>query len=114
MRQDLVGYLFDSLDEKERVEIDLARQNQDVSSGIEKDLAAIQRAIEPLKCDDGFIDPPAGLAARTIAAVKQSSVSKGPALSPASDSGSIVQPRIWLDRTILAAASIAAIILLAP
>ncbi|MBT4157245.1 MAG: hypothetical protein HOD99_00300 [Planctomycetaceae bacterium] len=114
MRQDLVGYLFDSLDEKERAEIDLARQNQDTSSEIEKELEAIQRAIEPLKYDDGFIDPPVGLAARTITAVKQSSVSKGPVLSPASDLGSIIQPRIWLDRMILAAASIAAIVLLAP
>ncbi len=114
MRHDLVGYLFDSLDEKERAEIDLARQNQETSSEIEKELIAIQRAVQPLKHDDGFIDPPAGLAAKTIAAVKQSSVSKGPALSPASDSGSIIQSRIWLDRMILAAASIAAIVLLAP
>ncbi len=114
MRHDLVGYLFDSLDEKERAEIDLARQNQETSSEIEKELIAIQRAVQPLKHDDGFIDPPAGLAAKTIAAVKQSSVCKGPALSPASDSGSIIQSRIWLDRMILAAASIAAIVLLAP
>ena len=71
--------------------------------------------------DEGFIEPPAGLAARTIAAVNQasptrtpSSATKGPTLSPVSDSGSIIQPRIWLDRLILAAASIAAVVLLAP
>jgi hypothetical protein len=117
MRQDLVGYLFDSLDEKERAEIDLARQSPATSGEIEKELAVLERAIQPLKCDDEFIDPPTGLAARTIAAVKQSastSATKGPALSPASDSGQIIQPRVWLDRTILAAASIAAIVLLAP
>ena len=121
MRPDLVGYLFDSLDEKERSEIDHALQNPATSGEIEKELAALQRAIQPLERDEGFIEPPAGLAARTIAAVNQasptrtpSSATKRPTLSPVSDSGSIIQPRIWLDRMILAAASIAAVVLLAP
>ena len=47
MRPDLVGYLFDSLDEKERSEIDHALQNPATSGEIEKELAALQRAIQP-------------------------------------------------------------------
>ena len=57
MRPDLVGYLFDSLDEKERSEIDHALQNPATSGEIEKELAALQRAIQPLERDEGFIEP---------------------------------------------------------
>ena len=66
MRQDLVGYLFDSLDEKERAEIDLARQSPATSGEIEKELAVLERAIQPLKCDDEFIDHGCGSIVRFL------------------------------------------------
>ena len=114
MRQDLIGYLLDSVDEDERVEIESSRQSPETASKVEHDLAMLERALKPLERDRGVISPPSGLAERTIAAVKQAAVDKRPALSEPAESDSIIRPRVWLDRVILTAASLAAIILLAP
>ena len=114
MRQDLIGYLLDSVDEEERAEIESARQNPETASKIEHELAMLERALRPLERDRDVITPPIGLAERTIAAVKQASTDTRPTLSESVESDSIIRPRVWLDRVILTAASLAAIILLAP
>ena len=114
MRQDLIGYLLDSVDEEERAEIESARQNPETAGKIEHDLAKLERALQPLERDRDVITPPIGLAERTIAAVKQASADTRPTLSESVESDPIIRPRVWLDRVILTAASLAAIILLAP
>jgi len=114
MRQDLIGYLLDSVDEEERAEIESARQSPETASKIEHDLAMLERALQPLERDRDFIAPPTGLAERTIAAVKQAAADTRPTLSESIESDSVIRPRVWLDRVILTAASLAAIILLAP
>ena len=114
MRQDLIGYLLDSVDEDERAEIESARQRPETASKVEHELSMLERALKPLERDRGVISPPSGLAERTIAAVKQAAADKRRTLSETAESDSIVRPRVWLDRVILTAASLAAIILLAP
>ena len=114
MRQDLIGYLLDSVDEDERAEIESARQSPETASKIEHDLAMLERALQPLERDRDFISPPTGLAERTIAAVKQAAADTRPTLSESIESDSVIRPRVWLDRVILTAASLAAMILLAP
>ena len=58
MRQDLIGYLLDSVDEEERAEIESARQSPETASEIEHDLAMLERALKPLERDRDFISPP--------------------------------------------------------
>ena len=49
MRQDLIGYLLDSVDEDERVEIESSRQSPETASKVEHDLAMLERALKPLE-----------------------------------------------------------------
>ena len=62
MHDELIGYLLGALDDEEQklVEEYLAAIIDARSS-----LQILQRGLEPLQADDGHLDPPAGLAART-------------------------------------------------
>jgi hypothetical protein len=114
MRENLIGYLLDSLDEHERAEIDAARQNPESAVAIETELAHLRRALDPLKVDRQPMAAPAGLAERTIAAARQAAA-KQPSLSPSRDAVTpVLRPRAWVDRLILAAAAVAAMVLLIP
>ncbi|MDA7992625.1 MAG: hypothetical protein MPJ25_06250, partial [Pirellulales bacterium] len=114
MRQDLIGYLLNSLDEDERAEIESTRRSPEKASAVERDLAILERALQPLERDRDAFTPPSGLAERTIAAVKQAAAEERPSLSESAESEPIVRSRAWLDRVILTAAALAATILLAP
>ena len=114
MRQDLIGYLLNSLDEDERAEIESTRRSPEKASAVERDLAILERALQPLERDRDAFTPPSGLAERTIAAVKQAAAEERPSLSESAESEPIVRSRVWLDRVILTAAALAATILLAP
>lgn len=113
LRDNLVGYLLNSLDEAERAEVDAARQQPEMAAALERDLTQLRRVLEPLRHDAEPIEPPAGLAQRTIAAARQAPPS-GPVLSPAADSVPAIRQRAWVDRFMLAAAAVAAVILVAP
>ncbi|MCK4685300.1 MAG: hypothetical protein KAT44_10110, partial [Pirellulales bacterium] len=67
MRQDLIGYLLNSLDEDERAEIESTRRSPEKASAVERDLAILERALQPLERDRDAFTPPSGLAERTIA-----------------------------------------------
>jgi prepilin-type processing-associated H-X9-DG protein len=66
MDDNLIGYLLDSLSdvEKRQVEAHLAE-----SADARRRLAVLKQALRPLSADQEEIVPPAGLAARTLAAI---------------------------------------------
>jgi len=113
MQHDLIGYLFESLDEDERRAIDQARQNPDTGPAIDRDLGLLNRAVRPLQLDRQHCVPPSGLADRTLAAVRQAAEGS-PRLTPSAEAVVPLQPRAWTDRLILAAAAVAAMVLLTP
>ena len=49
MRQDLIGYLLNSLDEDERAEVESTRRSPEKASKVERDLAILERALQPLE-----------------------------------------------------------------
>lgn len=114
MRENLIGYLLDSLDEHERAEIDAALKSPESAAVIEKDLDQLRRAINPLDVDRESMVAPSGLAKRTIDATRRMTTER-PALSPSRDVVTpMMRPRVWVDRLILAAAAVAAMVLIIP
>ncbi len=131
MRNELVGYLLNALDDDEirAVEAALAAAPQD--DPLRRELDVLRRAIEPLARDRQAIDPPPGLAARTLRFVAVQTAGAGgsaetqrrsevlPAgrdrvFSPDESGRPVLGPRAWLDRAIMAATALAACILVAP
>jgi hypothetical protein len=118
MREQLVGYLCDALDEAEARDLEAALSAQDGGAALRRELELLRRAIAPLANDRGPIDQPAGLASKTLAFVQAQSrpvtVPMRP-MSPAADrSGPTLNRRFWVDRVLLAASALAACILVLP
>lgn len=99
MRNELLGYVLDALEPQERksVEAALAADPQ-----LRQDCALLRRAVRPLSWDEGHLDPPPGLAARTcnkvFAAVARPSHEMQPvglAPPPLSPSERPASPRRW-------------------
>jgi hypothetical protein len=111
MRHDLIGYLLDSLEEDERLSIEAARKDTEAAVIIDEQLSLLRRAIQPLEHERQMSAAPVGLADRTLAAVRQTDV---PVLTPADEAVVPLRPRVWLDRFIMAAAAVAAVVLVAP
>jgi len=111
MRHDLIGYLLDSLDEDERLSIEAARQDPEMAATIDQQLGVLRRVLRPLEQERQPLAAPVGLAERTLAAVRQA---KGPVLTPRDEPVVPLRPRVWVDRFIMAAAAVAAVVLLAP
>jgi hypothetical protein len=68
MREDLLGYLLGALEPDEEREIE---DRLEADPELRKKLRVIRRGLEPLSSDDGLIDAPEGLAARTCSFVDQ-------------------------------------------
>jgi hypothetical protein len=118
MREQLVGYLFDALDEGEARELEAALSAPHGGEALRRDLELLRRAVAPLAVDRGPIDQPAGLALRTLAFVQDQArpvtVPMRP-MTPARDGGGpAASRRFWLDRLLLAASALAACILVVP
>ena len=111
MRHDLIGYLLDSLEEDERLSIEAARKDTEAAVIINEQLGLLQRAMKPLEHERQMLAAPVGLADRTLAAVRQADV---PVLTPADEAVVPLRPRAWVDRFIMAAAAVAAVVLVAP
>lgn len=116
MRDDLVGYLLEALEEPDRKRLDAALADPRDGSAMRRDLDRLRLAMRPLARDRAACPPPPGLARRTLAFVHaQTAATPRPMLSPASDAPATVGgARIWLDRLIVAASALAASVLVGP
>ncbi len=116
MREQLVGYLLDALDEAEVRAVEGALADPREGPSLQQDLDTLKRAVAPLAHDRNPEPAPAGLATRTIAFVDaQGSVDTIPlkrALTPARDATLFQRAR--LDRMLLAASALAACVLIVP
>jgi hypothetical protein len=117
MREQLVGYLFDALDAGESRELEAMLADPQVGQGLRQDLELMRRGVLPLAADRRPLDPPAGLASRTLAFVaaqsRPATVPMRP-LTPATEAPLPVGRRTALDRLLLAASALAACILVVP
>jgi hypothetical protein len=116
MRDQLVGYLFDALDDAEVRDVEAALADPREGPGLRRDLDLLKRAVAPLGHDRGPLPTPSGLAARTLAFVNANMVSETipirRPMTPARDAA--VSKRAMLDRVLLAASALAASILVLP
>jgi hypothetical protein len=129
LRNDLIGYLLNALDEREQQALEAALGHPARGGRVRRDLEVMRLALAPLECDREPFPAPAGLADRTVRLVTTRAPSRSLAtprgvpsdirevparpLSPASDwrpAGS----RAWIDRLIIGATALAACVLVAP
>lgn len=117
--EELVGYLFQALDDAESRRVETALADPERGPGLRRDLEILRRAIRPLDRDRDPLPAPAGLAARTLkfvaaqTAAESSRLLPRPAAAPV-ESEWVPARRQWLDRAIIAASALAACLLLAP
>lgn len=134
MRNELVGYLLNALDDDEARDVEKALAAAPQDDPLRRELDVLRRAIEPLARDRRPYDPPAGLADRTLRFVASQTAAeskpdaaagrrgrdvvtpagRGGILSPDDSARPTLGPRAWLDRAIMAATALAACILVAP
>jgi hypothetical protein len=123
MRDELVGYLLNALDEGETRRVEQALADPHRGPALRDDLDTLRQAIKPLAFDRESIDVPAGLAARTLQFVATQTAAapehRGPkptprSFSPAADEIRGPAGRRWLDRLIIGATAVAACVLVAP
>lgn len=116
MRNDLIGYLMGALDDPESRQVDAALADPRDGAALRRDLDRLRVAMRPLAHDRATFAPPPGLAQRTLAFVQSHSApTPRPMLSPSTEPpATIGGARIWLDRSIIAAAALAASVLVAP
>lgn len=118
MREQLVGYLFDALDDAERRDVEAALADPREGEGLRRDLDTLRRAADPLRHDREPLAAPVGLAARTVAFVHAHSASEVETvpfrrpMTPVRDASPSRRPR--LDQILLAASALAASILVLP
>ena len=117
MRDDLVGYLLNAIDQPEARRIETALADPDTGPALRRELDTLRKATRVLEPDRGAFPPPSGLAARTMAFVTAHTTS-GPPPSPRMFSPAADEPatraRVWLDRVLVAATALAACVLVAP
>jgi hypothetical protein len=116
MRDQLVGYLFDALDEGEARSVEAALSDAAAGGSLRRDLEMLKKAFTPLADDRETVAVPAGLADRTLAFVASQARAETVPMRPLSPAQDAVGPRraAWLDRMLLAASALAACILVVP
>ena len=117
MRDDLVGYLLNAIDQPEARRIETALADPETGPALRRELDTLRKATRVLEPDREAFPPPPGLTARTMAFVTAHTTS-GPlptprAFSPAADEPP-TRSRAWLDRVLVAATALAACVLVAP
>ena len=124
MREDLVGHLLGALEPSESKAVEMALADPNRGPALRHDLDRLRRALEPLAGDRDVLQPPTGLAGRTMRFIVEQE-----AAARASASGPLPKPlglspedspprgrgtRAWIDRAIVAATALAACVLVAP
>ena len=116
MREQLVGYVLDALDDAERRDVEAAIADDRHGESLRRDLERVRAAVAPLACDRGLLPAPAGLASRTLAFVAASAAEPRAGSLRLSPTPAETRPRAraWLDRALVAATALAACILVLP
>jgi len=129
MREELIGHLLGALEPSDSKQVETALADPQSGVSLRHDLEQLQLALQPLAYDRDLMRPPVGLADRTMRfiaeheAASQSTASQAtgsqarPMPRPMSDSDAAARGRggrAWIDRVIVAATSLAALVLLAP
>jgi hypothetical protein len=124
MRENLVGYLFEALEEPEARQVETALADPIEGPTLGRDLERLRLATKPLARDRGRIAPPPGLSRRTMAFIAAHPGSAAAAgdrplpsprgFTPEAAPGGRVGPRVWIDRMIIAATALAASVLVGP
>jgi hypothetical protein len=119
MREQLVGYLFDALDEGDARAVEAALADAQAGPPLRRELELLQGAVLPLVADRRPVTAPAGLAARTMAFVTTQArpdtlpMHRTRSMTPADDPGQPCARRL-IDRLLVAASALAACILVVP
>ncbi len=117
MRDDLVGYLLNAIDQPEARRIEAALTDPVEGPALRRELDILRKATRVLEPDrEAFVAPP-GLAARTLAFVEAEAAKRPlpmPRVFTPSGDDSAMRPRAWLDRAIMAATALAACVLVGP
>jgi hypothetical protein len=117
MKDHLVGYLCNALDEGEMREVEAALADPQQRHILGPDLDILKRALEPLKHDRGLLPVPSSLASRTLSFVQAQAASESIRIGPRMTASVDAIPRRrmpWLDRALIAASALAACILVMP
>lgn len=117
MKDQLLGYLCKALDESEMRECEAALADPEKGASLGRDLEILGRALIPLEHDRRPLQPPAGLATRTLAFVKANTSAPTIPISKAllpSREGVMPKRGPWLDRVLLMASGLAACVLVVP
>src|SRR5262245_64610572 len=101
MDEDLVDYLLDGLDAKERREVEALLESD---PGARARLEALRLALEPLAADRADPPPPRGLAARTLARVAACPCHELPRAPACGDAATGPTAPLWRRADVLVAA----------
>lgn len=117
MHEELVGYLLNAIDEPEVRRVEAALADPETGPDLRRDLECLRGATRPLDHDRDPFPAPPGLATRTLAFVSAQAAARPlptPRVFTSSDDEAIANPRLWLDRMIMAATALAACVLVGP
>ncbi len=117
MKDNLLGYLCNALDEGDMREVETALADPLKGQNLAHDLEILKRAFAPLEPDRNPVPAPSGLASRTLDFVRSTTsattIPINKALLPSSE-GVVPARGPWLDRVLLAASALAACVLVLP
>jgi hypothetical protein len=117
MRDELVGYLLNAIDEPEARKVEAALADAETGPALRHDLERLRGAMRPLDYDRQHFSAPSGLATRTLAFVTAQTAARPlptPRAFTSSEDEPVASPRVWLDRVIMAATALAACVLVGP
>ncbi len=117
MKDHLLGYLCNALDEDHMRDVEAALADPQKGQNLAHDLEILRRAVAPLERDRNPFPAPPGLASRTLDFVRSNSPAPTSPINKAllpSREGAVPVRGQWLDRALLAASVLAACILVVP
>lgn len=114
MRELLVGYVLNATEADERA---LVEQQLQSDPSLRRELELLKSSLDPLACDAGHCEPPAGIVQRCCEYVRQRAEVMPAALSKVSEPAAIAEtgrPWSWLDYSVAGSIAAAVAVLLVP